>query len=166
VALTALTGFSQAVSKKGYRVSAVKGKLTVTYRGKAHSMKPAEEYIDAARITGTKILFVSKVRDFTYLLIDVTGQSKSRRDARECGAGTESNLIRVKLDGKWQVTTMDGIRYESCWSNIDAGDGYTIKNNVLSVEFDNFHDDENVKLEYDANDPEGAFKIAKKKIEN
>jgi hypothetical protein len=163
--LTAGACFAQKGSTSGYRVRAGKSNITVTYKGKSHMIK-AGDYIDAAKVTSSKILFVSHIDKFTYLLIDVTGQSKAVGDMHECGAGMESNLIRIKLSPAWKVTEMDGVLYDSCWSSVVSEDGYSIKGNILNVEYDNIREKENTRLEYDANNPEGAFKIEKKKIED
>jgi uncharacterized protein YdeI (BOF family) len=163
LAFCSLPALAQTNKTSAYKIRTVGGNFVVTYQGKAHKIKTLD-YVDAAKVTGTKILFVSHINKFTYLLIDVTGQSKAKQDDRQCGAGIESNLIRVKLNSKWAVSEMDGVRYESCWSSIDS-EGYEIKGRILSLEFDNSRDDENVKLKYDADNPEGAFQITKKKIE-
>jgi hypothetical protein len=162
--LSAIAGFGQKVSASGYRARATRTTITVTYRGGSHSFK-AGDHIDAARVTGAKVLLASRIKNFTYLLLDVTGTSKAHGDMHECGAGTESNLIRVKLNSKWRVTEMDGVRYDSCWGSVVSEEGYAIKNGVFKIEYDDIRNRESMNLAYDANDPEAGFKIEKKKLE-
>ena len=75
---------------------------------------------------------------FVYLLLDVTGPSKVPADSHQCGAGTESDLIWLKLDQAWKVQDAKDFRYDSCWSTISADDppkweGDTLKVAVFNV---------------------------------
>jgi hypothetical protein len=75
---------------------------------------------------------------FIYLLLDVTGPSKVPADSHQCGGGTESDLIWLKLDKDWKVQEAKDFRYDSCWSTISADDppkweGDTLKVSVFSV---------------------------------
>jgi hypothetical protein len=75
---------------------------------------------------------------FIYLLLDVTGPSKVPADSHQCGGGTESDLIWLKLDKEWKIQDAKDFRYDSCWSTISADDppkweGDTLKVTVFSV---------------------------------
>jgi hypothetical protein len=148
---------------------AIRGKnrtLTVKHKGKAHALRLDDDMIDAAKITETEILFADRKGAFTYLLIDVVGDSKEKPDDRQCGAGTESNLIWIKLNAAWKIAESASERYESCWSGVTSGDGYKINGNLLTVEFDNFRDNVNVKLSYDAGEPEKGFQKQSAALKN
>lgn len=93
-----------------------------------HAMTLAEVILQSAKEAG----------GFIYLLLDVTGPSKWPPDSHQCGAGTESDLIWLKLDPSWKVQDSKDFRYESCWSDISADDppkwtGDTLKVSVFSA---------------------------------
>ncbi|HEX9962080.1 MAG TPA: hypothetical protein VGB00_14185 [Pyrinomonadaceae bacterium] len=152
--------------KSEYTIRARNERLIVKHQGKAHALALGGEQIDAAKITSAEILFASRKDDFLYLLVDVAGQSRAKQNDRQCGAGTESNLIWIKLDAAWQTVESGSERYESCWSGVTSGDGYKINGNLLTVEFDNFREDVTVKLSYNADAPETGFQKKSSALNN
>lgn len=152
--------------KHEYTIRARSERLIVKHKGKAHTLRLGSDKIDAAKITNAEILFANRKDGFTYLLVDVAGQSKKKSDDRQCGAGTESNLIWIKLDAAWRIIDAVSQRYESCWSGITSDDGYRIKGNLLTIEFDNFRENVTVKLSYDADAPEKGFEKKSSAINN
>ena len=159
LSLYALNGVSaQTYEKNGYRVRVKGTRLIVKYRGQARRLGTAGR-IDAAKVTGTEILFADQKDGFTYLVIDVVGQSREKQNDRQCGAGTEANLLWLKLDEKLLLAGVDSARYESCWSAIEMGDGVRIAGRKLQIEFENFRENVRVKLTYNADEPEKGFQI-------
>jgi len=151
--------------KSAYTIRARSERLVVKYQGKAHTLTLGDK-IDAAKITDTEILFANRQGAFTYLVVDVIGQSKEKSDDRQCGAGIESNLIWIKLDAAWKIVAASSERYESCWSGITSDDGYRINVSTLTIEFDNFREDVNVKLFYNADEPEKGFQKQSAALKN
>lgn len=158
--LTSTFLVAQSPVKSDYKIRGKGRLLVVTYRAKPHMLDLGEK-IGAAKITDTAVVFAERRGRFTYLVIDVIGQSKLKEDARQCGAGIESNLIWLKLDAAWKVADSNSVRYESCWSPTTSDDGYRTKGHVLILEIDDFHDDLHTMLTYDANQPEKGFMIKK-----
>jgi hypothetical protein len=117
-------------------------------------------------VTDAEILFVNRKDDFTYLVIAVSGDSRDESSDRQCGAGIEANLLWIKLDSIWQTADINSVRYESCWSSVSSDEGYKIAGNNLSIEFDNFRDDLNVKMSYNAEQPEKGFQTVEKTLGN
>ena len=157
--------FAQKSAKSTtYKVHAKGLKLIVTYQGKAHTLNTSEQ-IDAAKVTDTEILFTNRKDNFTYLVVDVIGQSKAKQDDHQCGAGTESNLIWIKLDAAWKVVDIKSVRYESCWSTTTSEEGYKIKNNTLTINISDFHRDVDAIVSYNASEPEKGFIIKELAIE-
>jgi hypothetical protein len=154
----------QKPTKSTYKIRAKGLLLVVTYQGKAHHLATNDEQIDAAKITDTEILFANRKDGFTFLVVNVSGWSKVKQDARQCGAGVESNLLWIKLNSAWKIAEIKSVRYESCWSSIAADDGFKINGNLLNIEFDNFRDDVNIKLSYNAEQPEKGFQIEETKL--
>lgn len=164
VSLTLLITTFAFAQKSAYKVRAKGLKLIVTYQGKAHTLNTTEQ-IDAAKITDTAVLFANRKDDFTYLVADVIGQSKVKQDDRQCGAGTESNLLWIKLDAAWKVADIKSVRYESCWSPTTSEEGYKIKNNALTINISDFHRDIDAIVSYNASEPEKGFIIKELAIE-
>ncbi len=115
--------------------------------------------IDAATLESADIVFVSRRTDFTYLLVDACGSSKRIPDDRMCGAGTECNLIWLKLTPAWRVAEAQSAHYQSCWSTIE-NEAFEIKGRVLSLNYDDFHLERKTRLTYDAEQPERGFVLA------
>ena len=155
----------QSPGKSGYNIHGKARQLIVTFKGKPHSLNLGEK-IDAAKITDTKIIFADRKDKFTYLLIDVIGQSKLKEDDRQCGAGIESNLIWVKLDQAWKIADSNSVRYESCWLSTTSDDGFRTNGYVLMLEIDDFRNDLHTTLTYDADQPEKGFLIEKNPIKS
>lgn len=164
--LASSLAFGQKTKKDIYKARAKGYQLVITYQGKTHTLKTTSEEIAAEKVTDTEILFANRKDNFTYLVVDVIGQSRAKQNDRQCGAGTESNLIWIKLDAKWQIADIKSERYESCWSSITSTDGYKITGKILSIELDNFRDDLNIKLIYNADKPEEGFQLEKKALNN
>ncbi len=155
--------FGQKSNNPAYKIRAKRGGVSVTFQGKAHRLNVGAE-IDAAKVTETELMFANQKDGFRYLVIDVSGQSKKVEDDRQCGAGTEANLLWIKLDSAWKISEIKSVRYESCWSSISLNDPFKINGNLLNLEFDNFRDDVNVKLTYNSDQPEKGFQIEETKL--
>jgi hypothetical protein len=133
-------------------------KLVLTSRGKSHVLDVSES-VGAARLEDASVLFATRRGDFTYLLVSACGSSKAKPDARQCGAGTECNLLWLKLNAGWQMSEIKSALYESCWLSITSTDGYKVSGNRLSLEYDNFSKKVNAKLTYNADEPESGFLV-------
>lgn len=151
--------------KSEYTIRARNERLLIKYKGKAHRLVLRDK-IDAAKITDTKILFANRKGGFTYLVVDVSGDSKEESDDRQCGAGTEANLIWIKLDAAWKIADARSARYESCWSPTNSYDGYKIEGNLLTIEINSYRTNIDAKLSYNADEPEKGFRIEEKASEN
>ncbi len=58
------------------------------------------------------------------------------------------------------------MRYESCWAPITSSDGYKIKGNTLQLEYSDLREDKEYKITYDADRPEGGFRVEESAIKN
>ena len=157
------SALAQNVSKTGYKVRAKGRQLVITYQGKAHLLNTAKE-VDAEKVTGTNILFAARKNNFTYLVIDVIGQSRAKQNDRQCGAGEENDFLWIKLDANWKVTAIKSIRYESCWASTSS-ENFKITGNLMSVEIANFRENTDSKVSYNAAEPEKGFKIETKAMD-
>lgn len=155
--------FGQKSATSVYKISAKGGNLTVKFQNRAYRFN-VQEQIDAARITETEIMFADEKDGFRYLVINVSGWSREKQDDRQCGAGTESNLLWLKLDSNWKIAGIKSVRYESCWSSVDLNDSFKITENSLAADFDNIREKTNVKLSYNSLEPEKGFQITETKL--
>jgi hypothetical protein len=102
-----------------------------------HEIK-VRDYFHAVRLDKVILQSAKESNGFIYLLLDVTGPSKLPPDSHQCGAGTESDLIWLKLDKNWKPQDEKDFRYDSCWATISSDDppkwaGDTLKVTVFSV---------------------------------
>jgi hypothetical protein len=132
--------------------------VVVTERGRAHALDLTEQ-IDAVRIEDVSARFVSSAGGFTYLLLDVCGPSKVPQDDRQCGAGTECNVVWLKLDAAWRVRGAQNERYESCWAPVTLDDDMKVEGRRLSFAVDDFREDVRREVTYDADNPEAGLTV-------
>ena len=137
--------------------------LVVTERGRAHTLDLTKQ-IDAARIEDVSALFLTRRGEFEYLLLEVCGMSKERSDDRQCGAGTECNVVWLKLDGAWRVRDAKSERYESCWSPITSDEGPKVEGRRMKVVVDDLREDVRREVSYDADDPESGLTVRQSPI--
>ena len=109
---------------------------------------------DAVELDSVKLQSATQSKGFIYLLLDVEGPSKLPRDSHECGAGSESNLVWLKLDLDWKVLSANKFRYDSCWASISAIDPPLWAGDTLTVTT------ENKVVTYSYRRPEEGLKIA------
>lgn len=121
--------------------------------GRTHEIS-VKGLFDAVELGTVKLQSATESRGFMYLLLDVEGPSKLPRDNHECGAGSESNLVWLKLDQDWKVRASKSFRYDSCWASISAIDPPRWEGNTLTVTTDN------KVVTYSYKRPEEGLKIA------
>jgi len=137
--------------------------VVVTERGRAHTLD-LTKHIDAARIEDASALFLTRAGGFTYLLLDVCGPSKEPQDARHCGAGTECNVVWLKLDSEWRVRDARNERYESCWAPITSDEGPKVQGRRLTFTVENFREEVRREVTYDADNPGAGLAVKRTPI--
>jgi hypothetical protein len=121
--------------------------------GRAHEIS-VKGLFDAVELQSVKLQSATESRGFMYLLLDIEGPSKLPRDNHECGAGSESNLVWLKLDLEWKVLDAKSFRYDSCWASISMIDPPRWEGDTLTVST------ENKVVTYSYKHPEEGLKIA------
>jgi hypothetical protein len=158
LACVAATASAQtAALKYGIKLRVSRRRVVVKGRGRAYSLD-IWKHVEAVRIEDAREIFLTRKGDFVYLLLQVCGPSKAKPDYHECGAGTECDLIWLKLDGTWRERDAKSVRYDSCWSPIVSYDGLKVSGRTASLEFDNLRDNTQHELTYDADKPEEGLK--------
>lgn len=142
----------------------VKGRRSVTVRerGRAHTLD-LTKHVDAARIEEASVVFLTRRGEATYLLLDVCGLSKMPPDDRQCGAGTECNVVWLKLDRAWRVAGGQNVRYESCWSSVSS-EGPKVAGRLLTLALEDFRDEVRREVSYDADSPEAGLSVKESAI--
>jgi hypothetical protein len=155
----------KGAARDGIRVRARGKSLVLSGRGRSHVLRVADK-INAARIKGVTVVFVSRAGGFVYLLLDVCGLSKAEPDGRQCGAGVECDLLWLKLDGGRRVVASDSAHYESCWLPITSDDGYEVTGRTLRMQFSDLREQLEYRLTYDADRPGQGLRIEKSPAPN
>lgn len=128
--------------------------------GRTHLVSIQGQF-NAAGLDSVKLQSAKEENGAIYLLLDVSGPSKIPPDARQCGAGTESNLIWLKLDQDWKLQDAKNFLYDSCWSPVVVADGPTWQGDTLTVTADKISADstETLVATYSYNRPEDGLKV-------
>ena len=132
--------------------------VVVTERRRAHTLDLTAQ-IDAMRIEEVSAPFVSRAGGFTYLLLDVCGLSKVPPDNRHCGAGTECNVVWLKLDAAWRVRGAQNHRYESCWTPVTSDEGPKVEGRRMTLTVEDFREEVRREVAYDADNPEAGLTV-------
>ena len=140
-------------------------KLILTSQGKKHTLDVSRS-VDAAKLEDASVLFVTRRQDYLYMIVAACGWSKLKQDDRQCGAGQECNLLWIKLNAAWQINDIKSVRYESCWAPVTSNDGYKIRGNTLQLDYSDFREKKEYKLTYDADQPEGGFRVEETAMKN
>ena len=166
LSMAVLSGFAQNSTPLGARLRVRWGEASVIFLadGKTHEVL-VREYFHAAHIGTVKLQSAKEAGSFIYLLLDVTGPSKDQPDEHQCGAGTESDLIWLKLDKDWKVTQGKNFRYESCWSTISSYDNPAWQGDTLSVTAEYVKEGGSIatlEASYSYKHPEEGLKVSEK----
>ena len=149
----------------GFRVRGQGRLIVLTERGRPRRLNLGEQ-ISAARLEEVELLFAARRGPHAYVVVSACGPSKSRPDARQCGAGVECDLVWIKLDAARRVAGSKAVRYESCWAPVTSADGYKVGGGKLELEYDDFREKVSRRVTYDAAQPEKGFQIAERALED
>jgi hypothetical protein len=174
VAMTAVLLLGMAAMVGQQNIAPLGARLKVRWKGSsvlfqedgtAHEVSIKGQF-GAAGLDSVKLQSAKKATGFIYLLLDVTGPSKIPGDSRHCGAGTESNLVWLKLDQDWTLLDARNFLYESCWSTVEAADPPKWEGDTLRVSADKFSADstETRVATYSYKHPEGGLKVSEAAI--
>jgi len=167
--LLTAAGVTAQAPPLGARLKLRWGRDTVRFSvpGETHELS-IRKYFYAARLANVKLESAKEAGGFMYLLLDVTGPSKEPADSHQCGAGTESDLIWLKLDKDWKLTDANQFRYDSCWRTISAYDDLTWHGDTLSVTADYVKEGGVVTTmvaSYSYQHPEAGLKVSETRAE-
>jgi hypothetical protein len=163
LACSAAAGARRAA--QGRVAARVKGRhaVVVSEGGRTHTLD-LTKHVDAARVEDVSVRFLTRKGEFAYLLLDVCGLSKVPPDDRQCGAGTECNVVWLKLDPAWRIRDAQNVRYESCWAPVTSDDGPKVAGRRLTLAVEDFRDEVRREVSYDADSPEAGLTVTQSAI--
>ena len=147
----------------GFRIRGRGRLLVLTRAGKSQRLNLGDQ-ISAAKLEDVDLLFAARKESHAYLVVAACGPSKLRPDARQCGAGTECDLVWIKLDAGWRVADSKSLRYESCWAPVTSADGYKVSGGKLELEYDDLREKVSRRVSYDSAQPEKGFQIEERAL--
>lgn len=143
----------RAAARDEVTVRAKGRRLIVREGGRSHALDVWDQ-IEAAKFGEAYALFLTRKGGLVYLLLRVCGPSKAKPDDHECGAGTECDLVWVKLDESWRKLDAKSVRYDSCWAPIMSDEGPKVSGRTVTLEYENLRDNTRHEVTYDADKPE------------
>ena len=90
--------------------------LTLNVDGIHHAYTLSEARV-GVDMNHARVLEFQRKDGLRYVLLDIDGPSRRNGGARQCGAGSESSLVWLRLQG-WRLLEVQSVKYESCWSSI------------------------------------------------
>lgn len=147
----------QRAAKEGVALRTRGRRAVVVREGGRSRVLDLSRHVEAMRIEDASQLFLARKGGSVYLLLEVCGLSKMPPDDRQCGAGTECDLVWLKLDESWRESDAKSVRYESCWQPITADEGPEVKGRTALLVFDDLRDNTRHEVTYDADRPEAGL---------
>jgi len=137
--------------------------VVLTERGRSHTLDLTEQ-VDAMKIEDVSVLLLTHRGESAYVLLDVCGLSKVPPDDRQCGAGTECNVVWLKLDRARRVSDAQNARYESCWAPVSSDEGPKVSGRRMTLALEDFREEVRREVTYDAESPEAGLKVTQSAV--
>lgn len=130
--------------------------------GKAMSPIDLQAFIEARNVQDSELLFQLSQDEITYLVFDVSGPSKES-PLRYCGAGTEANLLWLKLEGI-RLIAAQSVLYNSCTETVEGE--FTLDDQVIFVSYTSYKWNKKYTLFFNPEEPaDGFMTMAAEKLE-
>ncbi|MEO8001408.1 MAG: hypothetical protein ABI644_05990 [Arenimonas sp.] len=96
----------------------------------------------------------------------MSGPSKAQMDMHYCGAGTEANLVWLKLDKQFKLLSSSNHLVDSCFKSVEITRTleYTDGNGKMQGSFVSYHEMKAYEMSYDTAAPEKGIGITSKPI--
>lgn len=138
-------------------------KKLVVVQGKDRHAFDCSKIVDLYQLTQGKRFFSSADSKSRYLVVFVSGPSRSPMAAMNyLGAGTEGYLIWFKLDSTGRLHKEQSALIESCFQSAEGQ--YEVKGERLTATWDNYHLEKHFVLEYDSHMENRGFRIVETEI--
>jgi hypothetical protein len=154
-------------------VAASKVQVVVIERGANLILKNKTLKLDAlcdcSRIKKAIIISQAKRTINYYLVLSISGPSQENSPSSYCGAGTEQNLIWLKLDHKLNVLDSEQYLVESCHKSVDRLTDQPVlslnaETKKMQGQFNSYSHMMSYSVSYDPAMPEKGFSVTSKAI--
>jgi hypothetical protein len=125
--------------------------LILTADGTRHTYTLSEKRV-GVDMDQAKVLEFQNKNGLTYVLLDINGPSRRNGGARQCGAGSESSLVWLRLK-RWHLLEIRSVLYESCWFSIDYAKPER-QGTLYTISFSDFSAMKDKTVMYDRAHPE------------
>ncbi len=126
-------------------------KLTLNADGVRRTYTLSDERV-GVDMDRAKVLEFQNKNGLTYVLLDINGPSRRNGGARQCGAGSESSLVWLRLR-RWRLLEIRTVRYTSCWFTIDYAQSAR-RGTLYTISFSDFSAMKDKTVTYDRAHPE------------
>jgi hypothetical protein len=134
--------------------------LTFAWHGGAPHRVDISSLIHASILDTVKALAARRQGDIDYFVVSVSGPSQLFVASNAGPAGTEANLIWLKLQG-WKLLDTQSVLYQSSREYLEpVGDSY-VKGGVLTVRYRNDRENMEYALRFDLEKPENRIDVEK-----
>jgi hypothetical protein len=124
---------------------------------------------DCSRINKAQIISQTKRAANYYVVLTISGPSHEGNPSSYCGAGTEENLVWLKLDNQLKVLDSKKHLVESCYKSIDRLIdqpvlSMNLETNKMQGQFNSYPQMMSYSVSYDPAVPEEGFSVISKAI--
>jgi hypothetical protein len=116
--------------------------------------------IRAVTLDSARVLTAQRDGDIDYFVVCVTGPSSGADPGASNAAGTETNLLWLKLKS-WKLLDAQSTLYQSYFDSLDPIGDYHLKGGVLTLRFVNRRESTDYVLHYDCSHPEDKIAISR-----
>jgi len=133
-------------------------RLTFGWHGGAPHRVDVSNLIRASTLDTVQVLVAHRTGDIDYFVVTVRGPSWSGAPNGSNAAGTESNLLWLKLKS-WKLLDAQSMPYQSFLNSLEPIGDYHIKGGILTIRYANKRESTDYVLRYDSARPESKIAI-------
>jgi hypothetical protein len=141
---------------------------TLAFIGSSNHPLKLKSFCNCAYINQVTLMNQARRGRNFFVMISLGGPSKEIRDNHYCGAGTEGNIVWLKLDEKRAVVDSASYLVDSCFKTVESSQplGYRDKQRILNAEFTSFSEMKKYWIYYNPAKPYKGFRVVSKVLEN
>jgi hypothetical protein len=135
-------------------------RLLFGWHGGAPHRIDVSNLIRAITLESARVLTAQRDGDVDYFVVSVTGPSAGSDQGTSNSAGTETNLLWLKLKS-WKLLDAQSTLYQSYWDSLDQIGDYHLIGGVLTLRFVNHRESTDYVLHYDCSHPDAKIAISR-----
>ncbi len=114
--------------------------------------------IRATTLDTARVLTAQRAGEVDYFVVSVSGPSTQDNPDASNAAGTETNLLWLKVKA-WKLLDAQSMLYQSYWDSLQQIGDYHFKSGILTIRFFNKRESTDYVLRYDCSRPDGKITI-------